>query len=280
MAEEIVLNGRFVQIDEAAVSPSDRGFQFAESVYEVVRVYHGKPFAMDRHLRRMRVSLEAVNVPSDGLDEFAEKAVSLLKRNGASDALIYMQVTSGSVLRAHSRPSGLTPTTVAMLLPATPVPPHWLTRGSSAITVADQRWAMCYIKTTMLFVNTAAKSQAGAAGADDAIFVRDGFVTEASAANVFAVFGGVLWTPPKSNYILHGITRELVIEIAGELGMPLVEGPISAAKFAQADEIFITGTAQELVPVTQLDGKQVGNGVPGPVWDRLFKQYQQRTVAL
>ncbi len=280
MPEEIVLNGRFVQASEAAVSPSDRGFQFSESVYEVIRAYRGKPFEMDRHLRRMRVSLAAVGLTSDGLDELAEKAVSLLKRNGASDALIYMQITSGAVLRAHLRPSGLTPTSVAMLLPATPVPPHWLTRGSSAITVPDQRWAMCYIKTTMLLVNTAAKSQAVAAGSDDAIFVRDGFVTEASAANVFAVYDGVLWTPPKSNYILHGSTRELVLEIAGELGLPSVEGPIAAAKLAEAEEIFITGTAQELVPVTTLDGKQIGDGAPGPVWDRLQKAYQRRTIAV
>ena len=277
MPEEIVLNGRFVQASEATISPSDRGFQFSESVYEVIRAYGGKPFEMDRHLRRMRVSLEALGLPSSGLDELAEKAVSLLKRNGASDALIYMQITSGSVLRAHFRPSGLVPTSVAMLLPASPVPPEWLTKGSSAITVPDQRWAMCYVKTTMLLVNTAAKSRAVAAGSDDAIFVRDGFVTEASAANVFAVYGGVLWTPPKSNYILHGITRELALEIAAELGIPSVEGPISAAKLAEAGEIFISGTAQELVPVTILDGKPVGNGTPGPVWERLQKGYQRRT---
>lgn len=280
MAEEIVLNGRFVQASEAALSLSDRGFQFSESVYEVIRAYQGKPFEMDRHLRRLRVSLDAVGIAFDGLDELAEKAVSLLKRNGAADALIYMQVASGAVLRAHLRPPGLTPTSVAMLLPAAPVPQHWLTKGSSAITVPDQRWAMCYIKTTMLLVNTAAKSQAVAAGSDDAIFVRDGFVTEASAANVFAVFGGVLWTPPRSNYILHGVTRELVLEIAGELGIPSVEGPISAAKLAEADELFLTGTAQELAPVTTLDGKQIGKGVPGPVWERLQKAYQQRTLAL
>ncbi len=280
MPEEIVLNGRFVQMNEAAVSPSDRGFQFSESVYEVIRAYNGRPFEMDRHLRRMRVSLAALGLTSDGLDEFAEQAVSLLKRNGASDALIYMQVTSGSILRSHFRPNGLTPTRVAMLLPATPVPPQWLSKGSSAITVADQRWAMCYIKTTMLLVNTAAKSQAVAAGSDDAIFVRDGFVTEASAANVFAVYDGVIWTPAKSNYILHGITREVVLELAGQLGIPFVEGPISAARLAEADEVFLTGTAQELVPVTELDGKAVGNGAPGPVCDRLLKAYQRRTLGL
>jgi D-alanine transaminase len=278
MPEEIVLNGRFVPAGDAALSPSDRGFQFSESVYEVVRVYGGRPFEMNRHLRRMRASLEVVGIEFPGLDDLAESAVSLLKRGGQSDALIYMQVSSGAVLRAHLRPAGLTPTSVAMLLPAAPVPPKWLTSGSSAITYPDQRWAMCYVKTTMLLVNTAAKRQAVASGADDAIFVRDGFITEASAANVFAVFDGVLWTPAKSNYILHGITREVVLEIAAKLGIPCEEGPISAAKLPLAQEVFLTGTAQELVPVTTLDGKQIGNGEPGPMVGRLLKSYQQRAL--
>jgi D-alanine transaminase len=278
MLEEIVLNGRFVPASEAAVSPSDRGFQFAESIYEVIRVYRGRPFEMDRHLRRFRISLDAVGLQYDSLDDLADKAQALVKRGGVSDALIYLQVTSGSVLRAHLKPSGLTPTSVAMLLPVAQVPAQWLSNGTSLITVPDQRWAMCYVKTTMLLYNTLAKSQAVASGSDDAVFVRDGFVTEVTAANIFAVYDGVLCTPAKSNYILHGITREVVLELAAQLGIPTMEGPMPASRLGKADEIFTTTTPAELLPVTRLDGAQVGAGTPGPVWGRLLKAYQERTL--
>lgn len=278
MAEEMILNGRFVEAGGAALSPNDRGFQFSESIYDVIRSYNGKPFAVDRHLLRIKSSLEAIGLQFEAVSDFIEMAMTLPKRNGRPDSLIYLQVTPGSVPRAHLRPAGLTPTTVAMSMPVPSAPVDWASKGGlSVITVPDQRWAMCHIKTTMLLCNTMAKSQAVAAGCDDAIFVRDGFVTEVTSSNVFLVFDGVLWTPPKSNYILHGITRSVVLDCAAELGIPVSEAPIAASRLGQAQEAFITGTVQELAPVASIDGRQVGDGALGPIWKRLLARYQQKT---
>lgn len=279
MTRQMVLNGRFVPEDEAAISPVDRGFQFAESVYEVIRIYGGRPFEIDRHLRRFRASAAAIGL-SDGYvtDTLGSQALELLARVGDKEALLYMQVSSGAAPRSHLRPEGLTPTTIAKLMSVPPVPAPWVPQQLTAMTVPDERWAQCHIKTTMLLVNTTAKRRAVAEGHDDAIFIRDGFVTEATAANVFAVIGGVLCTPPKSNYILHGITREVLLELAAEAGVPVVEGPIHLLRLREAEEVIMTATAFEVASVTRLDGKTVGNGEPGPVARKLVQRFQKRAT--
>ncbi len=280
MTREVLLNGQFVPAEVAAVSFEDRGVQFAESVYEVLCTYRGRPFEMDRHLRRFKASAEAIGIDLEPmLNDLAAKSLELLRRSGLQEALIYLQVTSGTAPRLHLRPEGLVPTVIATVSPTAPVPERWRQQGISAITVPDDRWARCYVKTTMLLPNTTAKRRAVAEGADDAIFVRDGFVTEASAANVFAVLRGMLTTPPKSNYILHGITREVLLELAGELGIPTVEGPLPVERLPEAEEIFMTGTAFELVSVTMLNGKTVGTGRPGPLAARLTEAFWKRALA-
>ncbi len=280
MSGEALLNGQFVPYDEAAVAINNRGFQFSEGVYEMIATYRGRPFELDRHLRRLRVSAGFLGIDIEPvLEDLVPKSQELLRRSGLQEALIYLQVTTGAAPRTHLRPEGLVPTVVATVSPNTPVPERYRKQGMSAITVPDERWARCYIKTTMLLPNTIAKRRAVSLGCDDAVFIRDGFLTEATAANVFAVFDGVIMTPPKSNYILHGVTREVVLELAEELGIPRVEGPVPAEKLPTADEIFFSGTTFEVAAVTSLDGKKIGSGLPGPVVGRLLDAFKRRTLA-
>jgi D-alanine transaminase len=276
---EIYLNGRIMPSEAASISPDERGLQFSESVYEVIRTYDGRPFEMERHMRRLVASAEYIGVDLRPIvGEITASCDELLRRSGLSDALVYIQVTSGAAPRSHLRPDGLTPTILATVRATPPVPERWTSEGISTITVPDERWARCHVKTTMLLVNTNAKKQAAVLGHDDAIFIRDGFVTEATAGNVFAVFGGLVVTPPKSNYILHGITREVLIEVAREMGISCEEGPIPQSALYQADELILTGTAFELAAITAVDGRSVGSGRPGEVLGQLSSAFGRRTV--
>lgn len=281
MSREVLLNGRFVPYEQAAIAIDDRGFQFAESVYEVIRVYKGKPFEMERHMRRLRASVAAVDLDlGPALDQLETQSLELLRRTGLQEASIYLQVTPGAAPRAHLCPEGLTPTVVAIVSPASPPPARLYEEGIRVITVPDERWAKCYVKTTMLLPNTTAKKRAAAAGCHDAIFVRDGFVMEGSASNLFAVFDGVLTTPPASNYILHGVTRAVVLDLARELGMSYSESPIPLPKLYAAQEMFFTGTVGEVVPIVEVDGKPVSTGRPGSITSRIHEAFQRKVEAL
>lgn len=279
MSREVLLNGRFIPYEEAVVPIGDRGFQFAEGVYEVIRVYRARPFEMDRHLRRLRMSLEAIGLSlGSSLDELQSQSLELLRRSGLQEAAIYIQITSGVAPRSHLAPPALEPTVLAMVGPASPPAERLRREGITAITVPDDRWARCYVKTTMLLPNTAAKRRAVAAGCDEAIFVRDGFVMEATAANLFALFDGVLTTAPASNYILHGVTRAVVLDLAKQLSIPSLESPIPLERLFHAEELFLTGTVSELVPIRAVDGQTIGNGGPGPLFTRLHEAYQRRAL--
>jgi D-alanine transaminase len=279
VAREIYLNGRIVPFEEASISPDERALQFSESVYEVVRAYGGRSLEMGRHMRRLIASAEYLGIDlRPDVEEIAAQCEELLRRSGLAEALIYIQVTTGATPRAHLRPDGLSPTILATVSATPPTPERWVRQGMTAITVPDERWARCHVKTTMLLVNTTAKKRAVELGQDDAIFIRDGFVTEATAGNIFAVFGDLLVTPPKSNYILHGITRELLIEIARETGIPCEEGPLPQAALYRADELILTGTAFEALAIVAVDGKPVGTGRPGSMTARLSESFRQRAT--
>lgn len=281
MAQEVLLNGRIVPYEEAVVAIDDRGFQFGESVYEVIRVYGGKPFEMGRHMQRLHNSVAAVELDvQSAVDGIEAQCLDLLRRSGLQEAAIYIQISSGAAPRTHLCPTGLTPTVVVVVNPAARPPDRLRQEGIKTITVPDDRWAKCYVKTTMLLANTTAKKRAAAAGCDDALFVRDGFMTEASASNLFGVFDGVLTTPPASNYILHGVTRAVVLDLARELGMPYAEAPIPLTKLYSAEELFLSGTVAELVPIVSVDAKPIGNGKPGPVVARLHDAFLRKTASL
>jgi len=273
---EVLLNDRFVPYEQAVVPVDDRGYQFAESVYEVIRVYRGQPFEMERHMRRLRASLEAVGIDlGSRLEDLPSRCLELLSRSGLQEAAIYIQVSSGATARSHLLPPGLSPTVVAIVSPASPPPEKVRQEGIGVITVPDNRWALCYVKTTMLLPNTMAKRRAAEAGCQDALFIRDGFLMESTAGNAFAVLDGTLRTPPKSNYILHGITREILLELARKEQIPCFEDPIPLTKLYDADELFITGTVSELVPIARVDGKPIGAGQPGPMFRRLLGLYRR-----
>ncbi|MDA8064248.1 MAG: D-amino-acid transaminase [Thermaerobacter sp.] len=271
------LNGEYPELTEACVSVEDRGFLFADGIYEVVRCYAGRFFELDRHLARLERSAREIRL---GLplsrDELRLVAQELLRRTGLLDCSLYLQATRGVAPRNHAFPVGVTPTLFAMLQPAPSPDPALAERGGAAVTVPDERWGRCDIKAVGLLPNILAKQKAVEAGAQEAIFIRDGLVTEGSASNVFAVLDGVLWTHPQDRRILGGITREVTLELAREQGVPVREEAITQNMLWQAQELFCTGTVAEFLPVVRLDGQPVGDGRPGPVCRRLAAAFAAR----
>jgi D-alanine transaminase len=275
--QTVFLNGDFLPREEAAISPDDRGFLFSDGVYEVVRAYGGRLFELDRHLGRLERSLHALRVRGVAPSRIGPVLQELLVRNGLerSDALVYLQVTRGSAPRTHRFPDPAVEPTMygyAWAYPAAGEPEE----GVRAITVPDQRWARCDIKTVGLIPNCMASQAAHEAAAAEAIFVRDGIALEGTHTNLFAVFRGVVRTPPLTNYILPGVTRAVVLELCADAGYEVDEAPIPIEDLYRADEIFIAGTTAEVTPVTDLDGRAVGPGRPGDISLRLLGRLRER----
>ena len=275
MAETLVyLNGQFLPYGEAKIPVEDRSIQFADGVYEVVRYYGGRAFRMPQHLARLARSAAGIEITLPPLDELRQAMDSLIERQGLTEGTVYLQVTRGVAARQHGLIENIAPTIIAIARPATSVRPRPTLK---VVTYSDDRWARCYIKTTQLLPNAMARERARRLGADDAIFLRDGFVMEASASNVFVVKDERLLTPPLTNYILPGITREAIIELATEIGIPVSEEPITQQQLYTADEVFITGTNSELGPVVEVDGRKVGKGQIGPIFGRLLEAFDRAT---
>lgn len=276
--EVVYLNGRFVPYDQAVVPVEDRGFLFADAIYEVIRCYNGRPFRLAQHLERLEQSAAALELQLPyGRDQWAAIIQDLLQRNAVRDGSIYIQVTRGAAPRAHTWTDGLIPTVVAIARPGGGPSPEAVHRGVRAITLPDNRWGLCWVKTTGLLPNVLARQQAARAGAYEAILVRDGLVTEGTSSNVFIHMDGVLYTHPLAN-ILPGVTRALLIELAQELGLPVREQALPVSWLHRADEIVLSGTNSEVLAVVQVDQQPVGNGRPGPVFARLRQAYLQRVA--
>ncbi len=270
------LNGDYLPIDEARVPVNDRGYLFADGVYEVTPAYRGRLFRWDRHLDRMRLGLAAIDIDFDAATLRSVKE-ELLARNGLDDvpvAYVYVQVTRGIAPRTHAFPNPPVPPSVYGFANEyiRPARERW-EEGCDAITVPDQRWARADIKAIALLPNVLAQQAAVSAGVNDAIFVRDGIALEGSHANLFAVMDGVLTTAPRSNYILHGVTREFIIELAGALGIPVEERAIQIGELRAADEVFLSGTTTEVRPLVEIDGAPVSDGKVGPVSRALFDRF-------
>ncbi len=275
----VYLNGEFMPHTEARVSVDDRGFLFADGVYEVVRVYDGRPFLLPEHLCRMAGGVQALEIPFDAFAELRDVALRLLEENEIDgEANIYMQVTRGAAPRKHAFPPDDTaPTVYVSVRPSRRHPESYYEEGVDAITTPDTRWARCDIKSISLLPNVLANQKAHAAGAFEALFVRDGIVLEGSHSNLMAVVDGTLVTYPKCNYILAGITRDRVLALASSMGIPVREGPIPADRLYDVDEAFLTGTTTEVMPVTRVDGRTIGTGEPGPITRRLMEAYTAET---
>jgi D-alanine transaminase len=275
----VYFNGRLIPKEDVRISPDDRGFLFADGVYDVIRSYDGRLFRAEDHFRRTDRSLRALLIDGPDLDDLRDAAEQLIQCNdlGRGDAKLYIQITRGVAPRRHAFPDGETPPTV--YASATPFhPPHekW-EHGVKIILVPDIRWARCDIKSVALLPNVLASQQARESGAEEAVFVRDGVITEGSHTNFCAVFDGQLVTHPKSNYILAGIMREVVLDLCGELNIPFREFPIFEGELREADELMVLGTTSEIMPVVQVDDWKVGDAKPGPITTKLQRAFREMT---
>ncbi|MGD8319265.1 MAG: D-amino acid aminotransferase [Gemmatimonadota bacterium] len=275
----VYLNGEYLPGGEAKISVDDRGFLFADGVYEVASFYEGVPFYMDRHLARLRRGLAWMRIDFD-VEVLEDVTRQLLARNAvdaAPTSLVYYQVTRGVAPRSHPFPKEPVPPTVYAFAKAwqRPTAQEW-ERGFKAVTVPDRRWARVDIKSIALLPNVMAYQAAVDAGATDAVQVRDGIALEGAHNNFFAVLDGTVVTHPATNVILPGITRGVVLELARENGIPVEERPIHVEELSGADELFFTGTTSEVRPTVELDGKPVGDGTVGPVVRTLALAYDKR----
>lgn len=275
-ADRIVyLNGEFLPQSKAMVPVLDRGFIFGDGVYEVIPVYGGRLFRLNEHLARLQNSLDGIRITNPlTLAEWTHMLQTLVARNNGGDLSVYFQVTRGVAPRDHAFPANTPATIYAMANPLSPVPQSILDNGICTITVEDIRWRYCHIKAITLLPNVLLRQQAIDAGAQEAILVRDGEVTEGAASNLFIVKDGVVKTPPKGPFLLPGITRDLILELAATNNIGHAECPLTTHDLASADEVWMTSSTKEILPVTRVDDRQVGNGRPGPMWARMLALYQ------
>ncbi len=271
------VNGKISRIKEAAVPVEDRGYQFGDGVYEMVNAYSGTYFALPEHLDRLQQSARGIDLQLPlSLDELSALAWQLLRQSGLKDAQLYIQVTRGQAPRNHPFPESTRPSLVITLRESQPLPDHLAERGVSVLSLPDIRWKLCHIKSTNLLPNVLAKEKARAAGHFEAIFVQEnGLVSEGASSNVFVVHDRLVITPPANERILNGITRQFVLKLAREEGIPIEEAPVSYQELLRSTEVFLTGTSIQVLPVVTVDGHQVGNGRPGPVTSALAQAYQR-----
>lgn len=271
MPEIAYVNGKFVPLEDAVVHVEDRGFQFGDGVYEVMRTYNGKLFSVEEHLGRLFRSLEAIDLRhSFAKEQLAALADDGVRRSGFGEAVVYLQITRGRAPRNRSVPGTYEPTLVMTVRELQPVSRN----GIAVVTMPDPRWARCDIKAVTLLANVLAHHAARQAGAHDAIFVEpDGTIAEGTAGNVFVVAGGRLRTPPKGLRILSGVTREKILAAAVAAGIGTTEEAITKQDLVAADEVFLTSTTAEVLPVTRLDGRPVGDGKPGTISRTVYEQF-------
>jgi D-alanine transaminase len=265
------LNGAYLPLSEAKVSPFDRAFLFGDAVYEVVPLYGSRLFRLRQHLDRLNRSLAAIRMPpamSHG--DWAHVCQELISRNAADQGHLYMQVSRGAEFgRNHAWPEGLKPTLFAYCTELDPLPDALLEHGVAAITATETRWARRDIKATALLANILLKKLAADAGAFETIMLENGELTEGSSTTVHVVKNGVIHTPPNSHHILPGTTRDVVTELADLLSVRNSSTAISESALRGADEIWLAFSTRGVLPVTKLDGAPVGTGVPGPVFKRI-----------
>ena len=269
----VYLNGEFLPLEDACISPLDRGFTFGDGVYEVIPVYNHRIFRLREHLRRLDNSLRLIYMHNPmATDEWSDILERLVRENDGDDQSIYLQVTRGVSPRDHAFDEDLQPTVFIMTKPLLQ-PDN--TAGANAIVREDIRWHLCHIKAITLLPSVLLRHEAHQAGAKEAILVSSGNVTEGAASNVFVCSQGRIMTPPKSERLLPGITRDLIIELLQQAGLPCEETMVDETTMRNADEIWITSSTQEIVPITQLDNRPVGRGKPGHVWHQAIRIYQK-----
>jgi len=269
-------------IDQAKISVLDRGFLFGDGVYEVIPAYGGHLLRLSEHLQRLQNSLDGIRLKNPlQQNQWIETLQTLLEENEGEDQSVYLHVSRGvAPKRDHAFPENSKPTIFIMVTELKAVSKETLQTGVSAITLDDIRWRACNIKATALLANALLRQQAKDKDAAEAILIRDGFATEGAASNVFIVLNNVLITPPKSPLLLPGITRDLILEQAEKNNMPCEERDITEAELNSANEIWLTSSTKEILPVIELDGEPVGNGKAGPIWESMIDIYQAYKILL
>ncbi len=276
------LNGEYLPLAEARVTPLDRAFLFGDAVYEVVPVYGERPFRLREHLDRLSRSLAGIRMqPPLTHVEWSEICGELIERNGGGNQYLYIQVTRGAEFgRNHAWPEGLKPTLFAFATALEPPSPQLLEQGVSAVTAADTRWARRDIKSTALLANILLKKLSADAGAFETVLLECGELTEGSSTTVHIVIQGAIHTPPNGHQILPGTTREVVGELAHRLGLSSLSVRVTEAQLRAADEIWLAFSTRGLLPVTRLDGRPVGSGKPGPLFKRMHAAFVDYTREL
>ena len=273
----VYLNGQFMPIEEAYIPVMDRGFIFGDGVYEVIPVYSRRAFRLQEHLRRLQHSLAGIRLPNPHTDaEWTTLINELIERNPCEDQYLYLHITRGVAKRDHAFPKPPVAPTVFMLSnPLVTPPAELLQSGVGAVTAQDNRWLRCDIKSIALLPNVLLRQMAVDAGCAETILIRDdAFMTEGAASNIFVVKNGTLYAPPKDNFMLPGITYDVVLEIAAANDIPHQVRKVTKDEVLDADELLLTSSTKEVLAITRLDGKPVGDGKPGPIFARMHRLYQ------
>jgi D-alanine transaminase len=279
MQNEIVyLNGQYLPLSDAKISVMDRGFLFGDGVYEVIPAYAGKLFRLESHLERLGNSLNSIRLQNPHTPEQWRNLLTKLLKDRV-DQSVYLQITRGAApKRDHAFPAHVVPTVFAMV---SNIHPHSdENTGLKAISLEDSRWKLCDTKAITLLANVLLRQEAIENGCAEAILFKEGYLTEGSASNVFAVINVILMTPPKGPAILPGITRDVVLEIARNKNIPCSEQAISKTELKAASEIWVTSSTREIIPIVELDGEIIGNGKPGLVWKTFHKLFQDYKLSL
>ncbi|MEB3100173.1 D-amino-acid transaminase [Ferviditalea candida] len=275
----ILYQNQFVPKDKMHISFEDRGYYFGDGVYEVFRIYRGKLFEKQAHMRRLVRSAGEIRLRLPySTEEIEEKLESLVIQEQIEEGTLYMQITRGIAPRAHVFPKNAEPVLMAYCNEVKR-PLGSIKEGITAVSVEDIRWHRCDIKSLNLLGNVLAKQEAVERGAGEAILHRSGRVTECSASNVMMVKDGVIYTHPADNCILHGVTRAVVLKLARQEGLEIREEARSLEDFLQADEAFITGTTVEITPIIRIDGQAVGTGRPGPLTVQLQSAFEKAIIS-
>jgi len=275
MSQIVYLNGQFLPIEQAYVPVLDRGFMFGDGAYEVIPVYSRHAFRLREHLQRLENSLQGLRLTNlYSLAEWENLVLALIKRNQAEDQSLYLQVTRGVAPRNHAFPKGVTPTVFMMSNPLITPSKEQCENGVSAVSAVDIRWDRCDIKAIALLPNVLLQQMAVDVGSVETVLFRDGILTEGAASNIFAVEKGVILAPPKDHHMLPGITYDLLLELAEANDIPVNIGYFDEARIRAADELWISSSTKEVLAITSLDGKPIGNAKPGPIFHKMYKLYQ------
>ena len=272
----VYLNGAFVSPEHATISIFDRGLLFGDGIYEVIPVFGGRLFRLPQHLQRLERSLGAIRIANPHTEAQWEAVLTRVVRDtGHGDLSLYLQITRGVAPRDHAFPSNTKPTVFAYAQPLKSAAAELLQKGVAGVTLRDNRWLRCDVKSTALLANVLLRQEATEKGGVEAILVRDGRITEGAASNIFIVVDGRLLTPPQGPFILPGITRDLILELARAHDMDCAETAFTEDQLINAQEVWMTSSTREMLPMTRINGRPIGTGRPGPVFVRMLEHYRE-----